>query len=58
MDFDQYLQRPLVRGYQTYLKLERSVSPNTLQAYLKDLAKWLSYLDDAHIDCLDAKLEH
>lgn len=58
MDYDKYLNLPLVRGYHTYLKLERSVSPNTLQAYLEDLAKWLSYLNDAHIDCLEAKLEH
>lgn len=58
MDFDQYLNLPLVRGYHTYLKLERSVSPNTLQAYLEDLAKWLSYLNDAHIDPLAVKLEH
>lgn len=49
---------PLVRDYCTYLKLERSVSPNTVQAYLEDLAKWLSYLKDANIDCLDARLEH
>lgn len=58
MDYDQYLNLPLVRGYQAYLKLERSVSPNTLQAYMEDLAKWLSYLKDAKIDCLEAKIEH
>lgn len=47
-----------VHRYETYLKLERALSQNTVEAYTDDLSKLLSYLDDAHIDPREAKLEH
>lgn len=58
MIYEAYLSDPIVKGYQTYLKLERSLSANTLDAYLEDLAKLLDYLHDAHVDYKEAKLEH
>ncbi|HOI27939.1 MAG TPA: site-specific tyrosine recombinase XerD [Paludibacteraceae bacterium] len=58
MQYEAYLKDPMVKGYQSYLKLERSLSLNTLDAYLEDLAKLLDYLQDAHINYLDVQLEH
>ena len=34
----------IVRAYQRYLKLQRGYSPNTLDAYVRDLQKLLDYL--------------
>jgi integrase/recombinase XerD len=34
-------------AYHTYLQLEKSLSPNSVAAYMDDLAKLLSYLSDA-----------
>ena len=40
----------IVRAYQRYLKLQRGYSPNTLDAYVRDLQKLLDYLgqEDKH----------
>ena len=35
-------QELIIRKYQQYLKLEKSLSPNTLEAYLTDLDKLMS----------------
>lgn len=40
----------IVRRYIQYLRLERSYTPNTLDAYLKDLQKLLNYYSDEGID--------
>lgn len=34
------------KGFQAYLKLERSLSPNSVQAYLRDLDKLTNFLED------------
>jgi len=47
----------IVTDYKSFLRLEKSLSANTVEAYLNDLEKWLSYLSDAHIDFKEAKLE-
>ena len=38
-------QSDIVRAYQRYLKLQRGFSPNTLEAYGRDLQKLLAYLE-------------
>lgn len=47
----------ILKRYKAYLKLEKSLSPNTIDAYLADLAKLLRYLDDEKINFLDVTLE-
>ena len=39
-------QALIIRKYQQYLKLEKSLSPNTLDAYLTDLDKLMSFLTE------------
>ena len=58
MNIDPYRSDPLVKEYIQYLSIERGLSDNTRDAYLEDLAKLLSYLKDAHISPLEAKLKH
>ncbi|MBP1531104.1 MAG: tyrosine recombinase XerD [Bacteroidaceae bacterium] len=41
---------PILRRYIQYLRLEKSFSPNTLDAYLTDLSKLLRYYECEHID--------
>ena len=49
-------QALIIRKYQQYLKLEKSLSPNTLEAYLTALDKLLSFLTLEGIDILDVCL--
>lgn len=51
------LQR-LVRRYYQYLKLEKGCSNNTIDAYMRDVDKFLIFIKDEGVDVLDAKLEH
>ena len=46
----------IVRAYQRYLKLQRGYSPNTLDAYVRDLEKLLGYLEDEGKHPLDVEL--
>lgn len=48
----------IIRKYKQYLSLEKSLSPNTLDAYLTDLDKLLAYLTLANIDLLDVTLDN
>lgn len=50
-------QTLIVRKYKQYLKLEKSLSPNTQDAYLTDLDKLLRFLEAEHIDLLGTTLE-
>ncbi len=46
------------RDYLRYLKLQRSMSPNTLEAYSRDVDKLLSYLNAEGIRPEEASLSH
>ena len=47
----------ILARYKQYLRLEKSLSANTVEAYLTDLDKLFSFLDDKGIHKLEAKLE-
>lgn len=48
----------ILNRYKQYLRLEKSLSTHTLDAYLRDLAKLLTFLEAENIHFLDAKLEN
>jgi len=41
---------PDINGFKTYLQLERSLSSNTVEAYLRDVTKFTEYLQIADLD--------
>lgn len=47
----------ILRRYNQYLKLEKGYSGNTLDAYVRDLNKFLSFLHEEQIDPHDVKLD-
>ena len=47
----------IIRKYNQYLKLEKSLSPNTLDAYRSDLEKLLRFLEAEKIDILAVTLD-
>ena len=49
-------QEVIIRKYQQYLKLEKSLSPKTLEAYLTDLDKLMSFLTLEGINVLEVCL--
>ncbi|NDV64114.1 site-specific tyrosine recombinase XerD [Bacteroides sp. 224] len=51
------ITQQIVRKYQQYLKLEKSLSKNTLDAYDHDLDKLLAFLQPANISILEVTLE-
>ena len=46
----------MTRRYQRYLQLEKGYSPNTIDAYMRDLGKLVGYLRAEHTDVLDVEL--
>ncbi len=48
----------ILKEYRQYLRLERNLSPNTLEAYQSDLDKLLHYLDSEGIDILDTTTDN
>ena len=50
-------RKDALRQYQRYLKLQKGFTPNTLDAYLRDVQKLLLYLKGEGIDPLEVKLE-
>ena len=48
----------ILKGYRQYLKLEKALSANTIEAYLNDLSKLVRFLKDNEISLLEAQLEH
>lgn len=47
----------LLRRYVTYLKIEKSFSPNTVEAYLRDLQKLIAYVNSEKLDILHVTYE-
>lgn len=58
MKIDAYIEQPIIKEYNSYLRLERSLSDNTRAAYLEDLAKLLGYLEGTNIDIQNIQREH
>ena len=56
MENDKNISANIIRSYQRYLKLQRGYSPNTLDAYIRDLLKLINYLEDVDKDVLDVEL--
>lgn len=48
----------ILKGYRQYLLLEKSLSPNTIEAYLADLDKLLQFLAAENVHVLDVTLDH
>ncbi|MBO5025628.1 MAG: tyrosine recombinase XerD [Bacteroidaceae bacterium] len=48
----------LLRRYYQYLKLEKSFSEHTLDAYMRDLKKFLDFIASDHISPFEVQLEH
>ena len=51
------MEKDIVKSYVRYLKLQRNMSPNTLDAYQHDLRKLLDYLEHEQKDARDVTLE-
>ncbi len=47
----------IIRAYQRYMKLERNLTPNTIDAYMRDIEKLLIYLQGMNIRPEEAKLD-
>ena len=51
------LHKAMLKKYRQYLLLEKSLSPNTLEAYLDDAGKLLDYMDDCGLDMTSVTLD-
>jgi len=49
---------PILDEYHLYLKLEKALSDNTIEAYESDLLKLSAYLVDAHVSLEEAETVH
>lgn len=49
-----------IKGFKSYLQLEKSLSANSIEAYLRDVGKFVGYLDseNLHLSVEDIKLGH
>lgn len=45
-----------IRGFGNYLKLERSLSPNSVEAYIRDVTKLQQYMEMAHLSLDSTKV--
>lgn len=50
-------EQRLVRRYYQYLKLEKGASPNTIDAYMRDLEKFLRFAESEGKNFMEVKLE-
>lgn len=58
METDKKSYDNVTERYRRYLKLERGFSPNTVDAYMRDLDKLAKYLCGEQLEATDVKLEH
>lgn len=58
MQTDKKSSTNVVVAYRRYLRLQRNLSANTLDAYMRDLDKLLVYLKGEGVDPLDATIDH
>lgn len=49
---------PYIKGFRSYLQLERSLSANTLEAYAHDLEKLVQFLDYKQISVSPEQIKH
>ena len=49
-----------IKGFKSYLQLEKSLSANTVEAYLRDIGKFVNYLETEklQLNAEETKLEH
>jgi len=52
MNWDIY-----IKGFKSYLRLERSLSANTIEAYIRDIEKLVQYIDYFKLDLTPATVE-
>jgi len=57
METDKKSETNVVRAYRRYLRLQRNMSPNTLDAYMRDLQKLMTYLQGEGMALEDATLD-
>lgn len=57
METSKDLDTNIVKDYMRYLKLDRNYSPNTLEAYQRDLHNLLEFLQKKNLSVFDVKLE-
>ena len=48
---------PTIKGFKSYLQLELSLSANSIEAYLRDVEKFVQYLELQEIDVTPEKVE-
>ena len=53
----EFRYRDMLKRYRQYLILEKSLSSNTLEAYMDDALKLLDYIEDCGIDIQDVTLD-
>jgi integrase/recombinase XerD len=49
--------QPYIKGFSAYLKLEKSLSPNSIEAYERDVLKLVQFLEMNDLNLLPAKVE-
>ena len=53
----QEVDKQIIIKYRQYLKLEKSLSENTVMAYTSDLDKFIQYLKEENINIMDVSLD-
>lgn len=53
----QEVDKQIIIKYRQYLKLEKSLSENTVMAYASDLDKLIQYLEEENINIMDVSLD-